>query len=186
MTRFLLKYSLTYFCFIFSVQLWSADPPNIIFFLADDLGYGDLQCYSADSKIPTPHLDRLASEGIRFTDAHSPSGVCSPTRYAVLTGQYCWRTTLKKGELNAASPPLINLERMTVGDLLQQEGYYTGYVGKWHLGHTWHLKDSSSKVEVDNIDWSKPKKIGALRSRSKSKCLIQTIPSGNVQGSFKG
>jgi arylsulfatase A len=160
MTRFLLKYSLTYFCFIFSVQLWSADPPNIIFFLADDLGYGDLQCYSADSKIPTPHLDRLASEGIRFTDAHSPSGVCSPTRYAVLTGQYCWRTTLKKGELNAASPPLINLERMTVGDLLQQEGYYTGYVGKWHLGHTWHLKDSSSKVEVDNIDRSKPKKIG--------------------------
>jgi arylsulfatase A len=80
MTRFLLKYSQTYFCFIFSVQLWSADPPNIIFFLADDLGYGDLQCYSADSKIPTPHLDRLASEGIRFTDAHSPSGVCSPTR----------------------------------------------------------------------------------------------------------
>ena len=143
--------------------IYSADRPNIIFFLADDLGYGDLGCYSADSKIPTPNLDRLASEGMRFTDAHTPSGVCSPTRYAVLTGRYCWRTHLKKGVLNGASPPLIELERLTVGELLQKNGYHTAHIGKWHLGHSWNLLDPSGKVEVGNIDWTKPKKIGALQ-----------------------
>ena len=140
----------------------SLSNPNIIFFLADDLGYGDLTCYSADSKIPTPNLDRLAKEGMRFTDAHSPSGVCTPTRYSVLTGRYCWRTHLKRGVLKGDSPPLIELERMTVGDLLQENGYYTGHVGKWHLGHTWNLKDPTGKVEVENIDWSRPKKSGIL------------------------
>jgi arylsulfatase A-like enzyme len=66
--------------------------PNIIFIMADDMGYGDVTCYNPDSKIPTPNMDRLAAQGIRFTDAHSPAAVCSPTRYGVLTGRYCWRT----------------------------------------------------------------------------------------------
>ena len=77
----------------------AASPPNVVFILADDLGYGDLGCYNKDSKIPTPNLDRLAREGMRFTDAHAPTSVCTPTRYAILTGRYSWRTRLQRGVL---------------------------------------------------------------------------------------
>ncbi len=108
--------------------------PNIVFILADDLGYGDLGCYNRDSKIPTPNANRLAKEGIRFTDAHSPSAVCTPTRYGILTGRYCWRTSLKSGVLQGYDPLLIERNRVTVASLLKQHGYTTGAVGKWHLG----------------------------------------------------
>ena len=108
--------------------------PNIIFIMADDLGYGDPQCYQADSKIATPHMDRLAREGMRFTDAHTPSAVCTPTRYGVLTGRYCWRSSLKKGVLYGDSPALIRPDRLTVAGLLGKYGYHSGVVGKWHLG----------------------------------------------------
>ncbi|MEX2142053.1 MAG: arylsulfatase [Pirellulales bacterium] len=111
-----------------------ANRPNVVFILADDLGYGDLRCYNAESKIPTPHCDRLASEGIRFTDAHSPSAVCTPTRYGILTGRYSWRTSLKSGVLQGYDPLLIEPDRLTVASLLKQHGYTTGAVGKWHLG----------------------------------------------------
>jgi len=102
--------------------------------MADDMGYGDLGCYNKDSKIPTPNMDALAAEGIRFTDAHSPSAVCTPTRYGVLTGRYCWRSRLKRGVLGGYSPALIESGRMTVASLLKQHGYATACVGKWHLG----------------------------------------------------
>ena len=108
--------------------------PNIIFIMADDMGYGDLGCYNKKSKIPTPNMDRLAKEGIRFTDAHSPSAVCTPTRYGVLTGRYCWRSRLKRGVLGGYSPCLIDTKRMTVASLLKQHGYATACIGKWHLG----------------------------------------------------
>lgn len=108
--------------------------PNIVFIMADDMGFGDVGCYNPESKIPTPNMDRLASEGIRFTDAHSPSAVCSPTRYGVLTGRYAWRTYLKKGVLYGESPLLINTDRMTTASLLKQHGYATACIGKWHLG----------------------------------------------------
>jgi arylsulfatase A-like enzyme len=108
--------------------------PNIIFIMADDMGYGDLGCYNKNSKIPTPHMDRLAAEGMRFTDAHSPSAVCTPTRYGVLTGRYCWRSRLKRGVLGGYSPALIDTERMTVASMLKQHGYATACIGKWHLG----------------------------------------------------
>jgi arylsulfatase A len=108
--------------------------PNIVFIMADDMGYGDVGCYNPDSKIPTPNMDRLAAEGIRFTDAHSPSAVCTPTRYGVLTGRYCWRSRLKHGVLYGYEPPLIEPERLTVAGLLQNAGYHTACVGKWHLG----------------------------------------------------
>lgn len=108
--------------------------PNIIFIMADDMGYGDLGCYNEDSKIPTPNMDALAAEGIRFTDAHSPSAVCTPTRYGVLTGRYCWRSRLKKGVLGGYSPALIESGRMTVASLLKQHSYATACIGKWHLG----------------------------------------------------
>ncbi|MBC8469392.1 MAG: sulfatase-like hydrolase/transferase [Planctomycetes bacterium] len=111
-----------------------SNKPNIVFIMADDMGYGDLGCYNKKSKIPTPNMDRLAAEGMRFTDAHSPSAVCTPTRYGVLTGQYCWRSRLKSGVLGGYSPALIDTERMTVASMLKQYGYSTACIGKWHLG----------------------------------------------------
>ena len=109
-------------------------PPNIVIILADDLGYGDLRSYNAGSRIPTPHLDRLAVEGMRFTDAHAPSALCTPTRYGLLTGRYAWRTRLKKGVLNGYSPLLIEPGRLTLASLLKGRGYATAAIGKWHLG----------------------------------------------------
>jgi len=117
--------------------------PNIVFILADDMGYGDLACQNPESKIPTPNLDRLAREGVRFTDAHSPSAVCTPTRYGILTGRYCWRTELKKGVLWPWDRPLIEPDRLTVGGLLRSAGYHTACVGKWHLGWDWPTTDGS-------------------------------------------
>ena len=108
--------------------------PNIVFIMADDMGYGDVGCYNPDAKIPTPNMDKLAQEGIRFTDAHSPSAVCTPTRYGVLTGRYCWRSRLKHGVLYGYEPPLIEPERLTVPGLLKDAGYNTACTGKWHLG----------------------------------------------------
>ena len=108
--------------------------PNIVYILADDLGWGDLRCYNRDSEIPTPHADRLASEGVRFTDMHSGSAVCTPTRYGIMTGRYCWRSSLKRGVLNGYSPNLIEPGRLTVAAMLKRQGYYTAGVGKWHLG----------------------------------------------------
>ena len=113
----------------------SPAPPNIVLILCDDLGYGDVGANYPAAKIPTPHMDRLAREGMRFTDAHSPSSVCTPTRYAVLTGRYCWRTRLKNGVGNGYSPALIEPGRDTIASLLKRtKGYRTGGFGKWHLG----------------------------------------------------
>jgi len=111
--------------------------PNVVIILADDLGYGDLRCFNPGSKIATPNADRLSTEGIRFTDAHSPSAVCTPTRYGLLTGRYCWRTWLTHGVIGGYTPPLIERNRVTVASLLKTEGYATGFFGKWHLGLGW-------------------------------------------------
>jgi arylsulfatase A-like enzyme len=108
--------------------------PNIVLMLADDLGSGDLGCYNRDSKIPTPNVDRLAAQGVRFTDMHSPSSVCTPTRYGLLTGRYCWRSRLKRAVLQGYSPNLIEQGRLTFASVLKGQGYYTAGVGKWHLG----------------------------------------------------
>ncbi len=108
--------------------------PNIVFILADDMGYGDPQCLNPESQIPTPNMNRLAEEGMVFTDAHSGSAVCTPTRYGVLTGRYSWRTHLKSGVLWGYSPMLIDPQRMTTASLLKKYNYRTACVGKWHLG----------------------------------------------------
>jgi arylsulfatase A len=124
---------------VFASFGWAAperatDRPNIVLILADDMGYGDPRCYNPQSKIPTPRIDRLAAEGMRFTDAHTPSSVCSPTRYGLLTGRYAWRGRLKSGVLNGYSPALVEPERMTLASLLKGAGYRTACIGKWHLG----------------------------------------------------
>jgi arylsulfatase A len=126
--------------------------PHIVVILADDLGQGDLGCYNADSKIPTPFMDRLATEGTRFTDAHSPSAVCTPTRYGLLTGRYAWRSRLKAWVLNGSSRALIEEDRPTIASLLGERGYETQVVGKWHLG----------LGEVDPTDYSSPITHGPL------------------------
>ena len=115
--------------------------PNIIIILADDLGYGDPECYNDKSLIPTPHINQLASQGVKFNDAHSPASVCTPTRYGLLTGRYCWRTNLKRSVLWPWDPPLIALDRVTLPEMLQQKGYATACIGKWHLGWDWPLQN---------------------------------------------
>jgi arylsulfatase A-like enzyme len=109
--------------------------PNIVYILCDDLGYGDPQCLNPKrGKIATPHMDRLAAEGMTFTDCHSGSSVCTPTRYGILTGRYSWRTSLQNFVLLGDGPPLIAPQRATVAGLLKQHGYATAAIGKWHLG----------------------------------------------------
>lgn len=127
-------------------------PPNLVVILADDLGFGDLGCYGA-TKIKTPHVDRLAREGMRFTDAHSPSAVCTPTRYGLLTGRYAWRTRMKQGVLNGYSPALIEPGRETIASFLKKRGYVTHGVGKWHLG----------LGNADKTDYAKPLIPGPLQ-----------------------
>ena len=127
-------------------------PPNVVFIMADDLGYGDLGCYGA-THFETPACDRLAEEGMKFTDAHSPSAVCSPTRYGVLTGRYCWRTWLKNWVLFAEHPLLIETDRLTMGKIFQQAGYTTACIGKWHLGWGTELNpDFSGEVKPGPLE----------------------------------
>lgn len=138
--------------------------PNIIYILADDLGYGDLQSYNEASKIPTPHINRLANEGMRFLDAHSPSSVCTPTRYGILTGRYSWRTDLKSGVLRGYGKALIQRDRTTVASILKDKGYQTACIGKWHLGLDWGLKEglaldailTENHYDPESIDFNQP------------------------------
>ncbi|MFP6576867.1 MAG: sulfatase-like hydrolase/transferase, partial [Pirellulaceae bacterium] len=121
-------------CWVAAAIPASAKQPNMVFILADDMGYGDVHALNSNSHIATPNLDRLAASGMTFLDAHTPSAVCTPTRYGLLTGRYCWRSRLKRGVLNGYGTPLIEPDRPTVASFLQRAGYHTGIVGKWHLG----------------------------------------------------
>lgn len=142
----------------------AAERPNIVYILCDDLGYGDLACLNPDGKIPAPHFDRVAREGMAFTDAHSGSSVCTPTRYGILTGRYAWRSRLQQGVLGGLSSRLIEPGRRTVAALLQEHGYHTAAIGKWHLGLDWVRlpgKEVSelaieSPQQVWNVDYAQP------------------------------
>ncbi len=121
--------------------------PNIVIIYADDLGYGDVQCYNPErGKIPTPHIDRLASQGMRFSDGHSSSGVCSPSRYTLLTGRYHWRSRLQRGIVGLWGAPLITPDRLTIGSLAKQHGYRTACIGKWHLGWNWPIPAENKRL----------------------------------------
>ncbi|MET2985306.1 sulfatase family protein [Aureibaculum conchae] len=145
--------------------------PNIVIIYADDMGYGDLNIQNPTSKIPTPNLDNLASEGMRFTDAHSSSGICSPSRFALLTGTYHWRR--QHGIVGAFGKPFFKDSDITLPQLLKTKGYTTACIGKWHLGWDWEFKNEPS-LEVkqwgqmrkfyapDDVDWSKPISGGPL------------------------
>ena len=128
----------------------AAERPNIIVILADDFGVGDIHAHYPTNKIATPHLDRLVQQGVSFTDAHSPSAVCSPTRYGLLTGRYAWRTRLQEWVVAAYEPPLIAADRLTLPQLLGQAGYRTSCVGKWHLGWEWPGPQPSRMTETRN------------------------------------
>jgi len=156
-------FAATLLCFS-AARAANSTRPNLIFILADDLGYGDVRCLNPDGKIATPHLDRLAAGGMIFTDAHSSSAVCTPTRYGILTGRYNWRSRLKSGVLGGLSPRLIEPGRMTVASFLQERGYATACIGKWHLGMDW-VKHPGKEVsalsiekpeQVHNVDYTQP------------------------------
>lgn len=131
----------------------AADRPNIVIILADDLGYGSLNCYgAAKSHIRTPNIDRLAKEGRRFTDASTPSSVCSPTRYGLLTGRYDWRTNQKHGVVNTTDPLHIKTSRPTIASLLKSVGYRTAAIGKWHLGYGAKKADFTKPLSPGPLD----------------------------------
>jgi len=128
----------------------AAERPNILVIYADDLGYGDVQCNNPDrGKIPTPNIDRLAAEGMRFTDAHSSSGVCSPSRYTLLTGRYHWRTRLEKGIVGLWERPLVEPDRLTIAGLAKAHGYRAAAIGKWHLGWDWPIGPGDKPLLTD-------------------------------------
>jgi arylsulfatase A len=132
------------------------ETPNVIFIMADDMGYGDPKCNNPNSKIPTPAFDRLAAEGMSFTDAHTGSAVCTPTRYGVVTGRYCWRSRLKRGVLDGYGSHLIEDGRETVANMLKEAGYNTAVIGKWHLGLDFApIADDAdrSKMKAGGVNW---------------------------------
>ena len=152
---------MTWLC-VFAINVF-ADQPNIIYILADDMGVGDISALNPEAKLKTPQLDALLAGGMHFTDAHTSSSVCTPTRYGLMTGRYSWRSELKKGVLQGYSRALVSPERDTVASLLKRNGYKTAMIGKWHLGLNWKLNDGSTVTELkepkgieEQIDFTQP------------------------------
>lgn len=170
-------------CVLSSSTLRADGKPNIVLILADDLGYGDVSCYNPQrGRIPTPHIDRLASQGMRFTDAHSSSGVCSPSRYTLLTGRYHWRTRLQQGIVGLWGPPLIAPDRLTVARLLKQRGYQTACIGKWHLGWDWPIEEGNEpffRGDPAKDATATPTHLDAWR-----RTFSQPIPGGPITRGF--
>lgn len=160
-----------------------ARKPNLLIILADDLGYGDVHAYNPTrGKIPTPHLDKLAAEGMRFTDGHSSSGVCSPSRYALLTGRYHWRTRLQNGIVGVFGEPLIAPDRLTVAGLAKQHGYRTAAIGKWHLGWDWPIAEADRPLfrNYKEADKSAPE----AHRETWRQVFAQKIPGGPTTRGF--
>lgn len=150
MNQFLSRFAFVLLAgFIVPLKSEGKNQPNVIVVMADDLGIGDISPTNPNGKIKTPHLQGLADEGITFLDAHTPSSVCTPTRYGLLTGRYNWRSRLARGVLSGRSEHLIPADRPTLGHLMKSGGYHTAMIGKWHLGWDWHKVD-------DKIDFTQP------------------------------
>lgn len=152
MRKLVLIFSVLILLFSCKEEMKSSQP-NIIIILADDMGYGDVQAYNPNSKILTPNLNSLAEEGMKFTDAHTNSSVCTPTRYGLLTGRYAWRTRLKRGVLSGYSDHLIDNSRTTIASMLKKKGYNTAVVGKWHLGLDYPWKSGNPPEGVDGLNY---------------------------------
>lgn len=152
---------------LFSFNSYSQTRPNIVIILTDDLGYGDVQCYNPQrGKILTPNIDRLAATGMRFTDGHSSSGICSPSRYTLLTGRYHWRSRLQKGIVDMWEQPLITPDRLTIAGLARQAGYRTAAIGKWHLGWNWPIDPDNRSHFTD---------IGPFEGKSASGKALKSV-----------
>ena len=147
--------------FLTAISVFSAEKPSILVILADDLGYGDVGCYNPESKVPTPNLDRMAREGMLFTDAHSPSTVCTPTRYSLLTGRMAFRNGMRGVFTGVGGPCLIEEGRLTIGEMLRRKGYSTAMFGKWHVGLTFYDEagqpiNENGLAAVRRVDYSRP------------------------------
>jgi arylsulfatase A-like enzyme len=163
--------------------LHAAEKPNILIIYADDLGYGDVSCYNPDrGKIPTPHIDKLAAQGMRFTDGHSSSAVCSPSRYTLLTGRCHWRSRLQSGIVGTWGDSLIAPDRLTLGGLVRQHGYRTAMAGKWHLGWNWPVPEGEKQLLLA----SAKKNIPATEAQKAmwNELFSQAIPGGPVDRGF--
>lgn len=159
--------------------------PNVIVILADDLGYGDVQCNNPErGKIPTPCIDRLAAQGMRFTDAHSSSGVCSPSRYTLLTGRYHWRTRLQTGIVGVFGQPLIAPDRLTVAGLARQHGYRTAAIGKWHLGWDWPIPADRREHIVGFSAKGAPQELTDAHRATWQEVFAKPIPGGPTSRGF--
>lgn len=165
--------------YIFS-SLSAKELPNIVIIYADDLGYGDIQSYNPEGgRILTPHVDRLASDGMLFTDAHSSSGVCSPSRYTLLTGRYHWRTRLQNGIVGRWGAPVISPSRLTLAGLAKQAGYNTGCIGKWHLGWDWPIpEDELDLFNTEGYGGNKDLTATEAHRKAWEHVFSQPIPGG--------
>lgn len=161
MKHFYLIFTLPLFCMFACTdhQDTVSKQPNIIYILADDLGYGDVSSFNPESKIKTKHIDKLAAGGMKFTDAHSGSSVCTPTRYGILTGRYSWRSSLKEGVTWTNDPHIIPSDRLTVASMLKTKEYETACVGKWHLGFDWQI-DADGNMIWDQAISNGPNSVG--------------------------
>lgn len=162
-----------------TVEAPEGKKPNIILILADDLGYGDVQFYSPKSKIPTPNINKLASQSLSFMNAHAAASVCTPSRYSILTGRYPWRSHIKKGVIWVWGRPMIDSGRFTIGEMLKDQGYNTACIGKWHLGVDWPTTDgrpATLQNEGRNVDYDKPIKNGPI-DRGFDYYFGQLVPS---------
>lgn len=178
----LMKPILIFAALLFSFTAHSKSP-NILLIYADDLGYGEVSCYHPErSKIPTPHMDKLAKQGMRFTDAHSSCSVCSPSRYALLTGRYHWRSRLQTGIVGLWEKSLIAPDRLTLGGMVREHGYQTAMVGKWHLGWDWPIPEGKRALI------SAGQKKGASPTEEQKalwkELFSQDIPGGPVDRGF--